>query len=96
MRAVSGSEFAQDTGSAANICVDLDAGRGVSCKSVASVIAKAALGAKRFAFVGGVAEPLRAYLRAGVAARLRERRHDAVDGAILLVGGALAAPGEYP
>ncbi len=53
-----------------------------------------ALGAERVAIVGGVAEPLRTYLPAEVEARLRKPKHDAVDGAILLVGGALPAPGE--
>jgi glucosamine kinase len=55
-----------------------------------------ALGAERIAIVGGVAAPLRTYLPAEVEARLRTPKHDAVDGAILLVGGALSAPGELP
>ena len=50
-----------------------------------------ALGAERIAIVGGVAEPLRSYLPTEVEARLRRPKHDAVDGAILLVGGALPA-----
>jgi len=53
-----------------------------------------ALGAERIAIVGGVAEPLRSYLPTEVEARLRRPKHDAVDGAILLVGGALPAPGD--
>ena len=53
-----------------------------------------ALGAERIAIVGGVAEPLRTYLPTEVEARLRRPKHDAVDGAILLVGGALPAPGD--
>ena len=52
-----------------------------------------ALGAARIAIVGGVAEPLRPYLPAEIEARLRRPEHDAVDGAVLLVGGALPAPG---
>ena len=55
-----------------------------------------ALGAERIAIVGGVAAPLRAYLPSEVEARLQAPKHDAVDGAILLVGGALPAPGELP
>lgn len=53
-------------------------------------------GARRIAFVGGVAEPLRPYLPVEIEARLRKPKHDAVDGAILLVGGALASAGEGP
>ena len=55
-----------------------------------------ALGAKRIAIVGGVAGPLRSYLPTDVEARLRNPQHDAVDGAILLVGGTLPAPGGLP
>jgi glucosamine kinase len=55
-----------------------------------------ALGVDRIAIVGGVAEPLRTYLPTEVEARLSRPKHDAVDGAILLVGGALAAPGDLP
>ena len=51
------------------------------------------LGAQRIALVGGVAEPLLPYLPADLAARLLAPKHDAVDGAILLAGGTLAAPG---
>ncbi len=53
-----------------------------------------ALGVERIAIVGGVAEPLRSYLPTDVAARLSRPKNDAVDGAILLVGGALPAPGD--
>ena len=53
-----------------------------------------ALGVERIAIVGGVAGPLRTYLPAEVEARLGRPKHDAVDGAILLVGGTLPAPGE--
>ncbi len=55
-----------------------------------------ALGVERIAIVGGVAEPLRSHLPAEVEARLRTPKHDAVDGAILLVGGTLPAPGDPP
>ena len=51
-------------------------------------------GAEKIAIVGGVAAPLRAHLPAEVEARLREPEHDAVDGAILLVGGTLSARGD--
>ena len=55
-----------------------------------------ALGVERIAIVGGVAAPLRPYLPAEVEARLRTPEHDAVDGAVLLVGGALPTPGDPP
>lgn len=48
-----------------------------------------ALGAERIALVGGFGEPLRPYLPPDVAKRLVRPRRDAVDGAILLAGGAL-------
>jgi glucosamine kinase len=51
------------------------------------------LGAPSIALVGGVAEPLRAYLPADLAPRLHAARRDAVDGAILLVGGAAPESG---
>ncbi len=47
------------------------------------------LGAPTLALVGGVAGPLRPYLPADIAERLHTPRHDALDGAILMVGGAL-------
>jgi len=53
-----------------------------------------ALGAPSIALVGGVAEPLRAYLPTDVEARLHKPRRDAVDGAILLVGGVLPDSGD--
>jgi glucosamine kinase len=55
-----------------------------------------ALGVRRIAIVGGVAGPLRTYLPAEVEARLTRPQHDAVDGAILLAGGALPTPGGLP
>ena len=61
---------------------------------VALVKTVEALGAERIALVGGVAAPLRPHLPAEITARLHEPKYDAVDGAILLVGGTLAAPGE--
>jgi len=53
-----------------------------------------ALGVEQIAIVGGVAEPLRTYFPSEIEARLRRPKHDAVDGAVLLVGGALPAPGD--
>jgi len=53
-----------------------------------------ALGAPSIALVGGVAEHLRAYLPTDVEARLHKPRRDAVDGAILLVGGVLPDSGD--
>ena len=61
---------------------------------VAIAAALEALGAEQIAFVGGVAAPLRPHLPVAVEARLMSPKHDAVDGAILLVGGALAAAGD--
>jgi glucosamine kinase len=49
-----------------------------------------ALGAERVALVGGAGEALRPYLEPDVAALLKPPLHDATDGAILLVGGAVA------
>ena len=48
-----------------------------------------ALGAERIALVGGFGEPMRPYLPPDVAKRLVRPRRDAMDGAILLAGGAL-------
>ena len=61
---------------------------------VAIFSALEARGVARIAIVGGVAGPLRTYLPTEVGTRLRNPQHDAVDGAILLVGGALPKPGE--
>ena len=49
-----------------------------------------ALGAKRVALVGGAGEALRPYLDPEIAALLSAPLHDAADGAILFVGGAIA------
>jgi glucosamine kinase len=49
-----------------------------------------ALGAERVALVGGAGEALRPYLKPEIAALLSAPLHDATDGAILLVGGAIA------
>jgi glucosamine kinase len=49
-----------------------------------------ALGAERVALVGGVGEALRPYYEPDIAARLEPPLHDPTDGAILLVGGAVA------
>jgi glucosamine kinase len=48
-----------------------------------------ALGAARVALVGGVGEALRPYLDREIAALLTRPSYDAVDGAILLAGGAV-------
>jgi glucosamine kinase len=52
-----------------------------------------ALGADRIAVVGGLAEPLREHLPAQLSAKLHAPLFDAVDGAILLVGGRLPPSG---
>jgi glucosamine kinase len=49
-----------------------------------------ALGAERAALVGGVGESLHPYLEPDIAARLKAPLYDAVDGAILFVGGVIA------
>jgi glucosamine kinase len=48
-----------------------------------------ALGARRIAMVGGLAEPIKPYLAAELAAKLALPLFDAVDGAILIAGGVL-------
>jgi glucosamine kinase len=53
-----------------------------------------ALGAERVALVGGAGEALRPYLEPEIAALLSAPLHDATDGAILLVGGAIASQRE--
>ena len=50
-----------------------------------------ALGATRVALVGGVGEALRPYLDPEIAALLARPLYDAVDGAILMTGGAVAS-----
>ena len=53
-----------------------------------------ALGATRVALVGGVGEALRPYLDPEIAALLARPLYDAVDGAILMTGGAVASARE--
>jgi len=53
-----------------------------------------ALGATRVALVGGVGEALRPYLDPEIAALLARPLYDAVDGAILMAGGAVASARE--
>jgi glucosamine kinase len=63
---------------------------GEAAKAIAALArALKALGAERIALVGGLGEPLRPYLPPDLAGRLVRPRRDAVDGAILLAGGAL-------
>jgi hypothetical protein len=90
-----GGGFALDFGSSAGVCIDSDAGCGIGCEPVAHVIARATLGAVKFAFVGSSAESLPTHPNVGFAARLRESRH-AADSALQNVGEARAAPGEHP
>jgi glucosamine kinase len=56
----------------------------------ALTLGAAALGAERVALVGGAGEALRPYLDPAIAALLTAPLHEATDGAILLVGGAVA------
>jgi glucosamine kinase len=51
------------------------------------------LGAPQVAYVGGVAEPLREFMPEGMSALLQPPKYDAIDGAILMIGGAVAARG---
>ena len=61
-----------------------------AARAIAALVrALVALGTENVALVGGVAEPLREYLPKDIAERLHAPRHDAVDGAILLVGGSV-------
>jgi glucosamine kinase len=53
-----------------------------------------ALGAERAALVGGVGEALRPYLEPDIAAQLKAPLYDATDGAILFIGGVVAAQRE--
>jgi glucosamine kinase len=53
-----------------------------------------ALGAERVALVGGVGEALRPYFEPDVAPRLKAPLYDPTDGAILFVGGVVAAQRE--
>jgi len=53
-----------------------------------------ALGATRVALVGGVGEALRPYLDPEIAALLARPLYDAMDGAILMTGGAVASARE--
>jgi glucosamine kinase len=53
-----------------------------------------ALGAERVALVGGAGEAMQPYLEPEVAALLSPPLHDATDGAILMVGGVIAAQRE--
>ena len=67
-----------------------------ACAVAALANALNALGAERIALAGGFGEPLRPFLRPDVAKRLSRPRRDAVDGAILLAGGALAEDAPCP
>lgn len=51
------------------------------------------LGAPDVALVGGVAEPLREFMPEGFSAILRPAKYDALDGAILMMGGRIASDG---
>jgi glucosamine kinase len=53
-----------------------------------------ALGAERVALVGGVGEAFRPYFEPDIAARLKAPLYDPTDGAILFVGGVVAAQKE--
>jgi glucosamine kinase len=55
-----------------------------------------ALGAPTVAFVGGVSEPLRGFLPEEISAALRRPKYDALDGAILMMGGKAASDGAAP
>jgi len=54
------------------------------------------LGAPTVAYVGGVAEPLREFLPEGISQRLLPPKFDAVDGAILMMGGKVRDDGAAP
>ena len=52
------------------------------------------LGAPTVALVGGVGEPLREFLPDTISAQLTRPKYDALDGAILMMGGAVPSQGE--
>jgi len=54
------------------------------------------LGAPSVAYVGGVSEPLRAYLPEEISAALQRPKYDALDGAVLMMGGRVASDGAAP
>ena len=51
------------------------------------------LGAPSVAFVGGVAEPLRPFLPQEISEQLKPPKYDAIDGAILMIGGSVEGGG---
>jgi glucosamine kinase len=62
-----------------------------AARAIAALIRRvAALGASRVALVGGIGESLRPYFEPAVAALVADPLRDAMDGAILIAGGALA------
>ena len=81
MRGWSGERLADAEGPAANIYVDFD--------GALAVVHEVVFRAPRMASVGGLADAIRPYLSAELDETLRKPIFDAVDGAILLVGGAL-------
>jgi glucosamine kinase len=74
--------------------VALEIARGAARAIGALVRGVVALGAERVAMVGGVGEALRPYFEPDIAMRLSPPRYDPTDGAILFVGGAVAAQRE--
>ena len=54
------------------------------------------LGAPTVAYVGGVAEPMRPFLPEAISGRLLPPKYDALDGAILMIGGAVPDEGTEP
>jgi glucosamine kinase len=63
----------------------------VATRAIEALIrAVVALGGERVALVGGVGDAMRPYFTPDIAARLKSPLHDPTDGAILLVGGAVA------
>jgi glucosamine kinase len=74
--------------------VALEIARGAARAIGALVRGVVALGAERVAMVGGVGEALRPYFEPDIAMRLSPPLYDPTDGAILFVGGAVAAQTE--
>ena len=74
--------------------VALEIAKGAARAIGALVRGVVALGAERVAMVGGVGEALRPYFEPDIAMRLSPPRYDPTDGAILFVGGAVAAQRE--
>ena len=74
--------------------VHLDLYAADAAEQAAEIERLVSLGAERVALVGGVGAAMRPYLEPDIAARLKAPLYDATDGAVLFVGGVIAAQRE--